>query len=164
MMVKPTLRFMFARPERMIAMSFGAGLSPVWPGTVGALAGGALFAAMLPLPAAQKIVLYALLFLIGVWACGRAEEALGKEDHQAIVFDESWAMAVTLEFAQPHPGWWITAFLLFRFFDIVKPWPVKLGHRRMRGGWAVMMDDALAAAYAVIALLILAALWSAVGG
>ncbi len=139
----------------MMALGFGSGLSPFWPGTVGSLLGFPLFYLVSQLPEISQWLLYAVLFVIGVWICQKTGDALGKQDHGAIVWDEIWAMAVTLMFAPANVVWWLVAFALFRFFDILKPWPVAWADRRIHNGFGVMFDDALAAGYAIIVLLAL---------
>ena len=148
---------MLSRPQHIIALGFGSGLSPFWPGTVGSLVGFPLFYLISFVSFEFQWLLHAFLFALGVWACQRTGDALGEHDHGAIVWDEIWAMAVTLMFVPQNLLWWAGAFGLFRFFDIVKPWPVSWADRHVPNGFGVMFDDALAAIYAVIVLLILQA-------
>lgn len=152
---RPSLRFMLSRPHHALSLSFGAGLVPVAPGTVGALVGFPLFWALQQAAPAERAVLYAALFLVGTWACHLTGRALGFHDHPAIVWDETLAMSFVLEFTPAGYGWWAGAFLLFRLFDIVKPWPANLPDRKGNSGLSAMLDDALAGLYAVLAILIL---------
>ena len=155
--LRPDLKFLFAHPAHLIAFGFGTGLAPKAPGTVGTLLGLPLFwlvAALAPdLP--NRIALLIAAFLVGIWACGRSGRALGIADHGGMVWDEIVAFALVLMFIPAQPftpaGWlWIgLAFALFRLFDILKPWPIRLADRRLKGGFGVMFDDLLAAGYAI---------------
>jgi phosphatidylglycerophosphatase A len=100
--------------------------------------------------------LLALAFLLGVYVCGWCSEKLGTEDPGAIVWDEMVAYWLTVAFLPPAWGWWLAAFLLFRAFDILKPWPIRQLEKHLSGGLGIMFDDVLAALYAM-AILALAA-------
>jgi phosphatidylglycerophosphatase A len=153
--MKPSMKFMLSRPQHMVSLSLGAGLSPHWPGTVGALVGIPLHFLLLPLGAVGQAIVLIALFAVGVWVCGATGTALGEPDHGAIVWDETWGMAAALALTPPGWFWIVVAFLLFRFFDIVKPWPINLVNDHLLNGFGVMFDDALAA-LATIAVLVLA--------
>ena len=146
----PRLSTMFARPHQLLALVFGIGTLPVWPGTVGTVAGFALFAALQPLPAGARAAVYLALLIAGSRAVLRTGEDLGAPDHNGIVFDETIAMSLVLEFVVPGAIEWICAFALFRLFDVWKPWPIHLVHRTGRGGFMVILDDLLAGFYAVV--------------
>jgi phosphatidylglycerophosphatase A len=149
--------FLLARPAHVVALGFGAGLAPVAPGTFGTLV--ALPIAWL-LQASGSDAVYlavtALLFVAGVFAADVTARDLGVADHGAIVIDEIVAFLVVLFFT---PRTWLAqagAFALFRLFDIVKPPPIREVDARMKGGFGVMLDDLLAAAYALLVLAIVA--------
>lgn len=151
---RPDLKFLFAHPAHLVAFGFGSGLAPKAPGTVGTLLGWPLFwliAAAAP-DLANRIVLVIAAFLFGVWACARAGRALGVADHGGIVWDEIVAFALVLLFTPAGWPWAVAAFALFRLFDILKPWPIRLADRRLKNGFGVMFDDLLAAGYAIAAL------------
>ncbi len=135
-------------PVCFLAFGFGSGLAPKAPGTFGTLAAVPLYllASSLPLPA--YLVLTLLMFLAGVWLCGRCEQALGVQDHSGIVWDEFVGLFIALAAAPPAPGAIIAGFLLFRLFDVIKPWPIAWFDRRVHGGFGVMLDDVLAGLYA----------------
>jgi phosphatidylglycerophosphatase A len=135
-------------PSCALALSFGAGLSPWTPGSVGALVAFPLFAVLQLAP--LWIVAAALLafLVLGCIACGRASHILGKQDHSAIVWDETFGMLLVLLCVPAGPWWWALAFVAFRFFDIVKPWPVRYADVYASGGVAIMLDDILATIYA----------------
>ena len=149
--LRPDLKFLFAHPAHLIAFGFGSGLAPKAPGTVGTLLGWPLFwliVAVAPdLP--NQLILLIAGFLLGVWACGKTGRALGVADHGGMVWDEIVAFALVLLFTPPGWLWAGMAFLLFRFFDIIKPWPIRLADRHLKNGFGVMFDDLLAAGYAL---------------
>jgi phosphatidylglycerophosphatase A len=157
----PALRFLFSHPAHFLALGFGAGLSPVAPGTFGTLVA-------LPLAAALRIYandaaylgVVVIAFAVGVWAAGRTGRDLGVGDHGAIVWDEVVAFLLVLFFVGADPIREAFAFLLFRLFDIVKPPPARFIDREWHGGFGVMADDIVAAFYALLAL----ALWQRVIG
>jgi len=152
----PTLRFLFAHPAHFLALGFGAGLAPVAPGTFGTLVALPL-AALLRAFAPDSVYLIAVViaFAVGVWAAGRTGRDLGVGDHGAIVWDEVVAFLLVLYFVGSDPIREAFAFLLFRFFDIVKPPPANFIDRHWHGGFGVMADDIVAAFYALLVL----ALW-----
>lgn len=94
----------------------------------------------------------ALLFLLGIPICTRTGRALGVSDHGSIVWDEIVAFMLVLEFTPLSWHWWLAAFILFRLFDIWKPFPIRQFDVRLKGGFGVMFDDLLAAGYAILAL------------
>lgn len=138
-----------ARPEHVVALSFGAGLSPVWPGAAGTLVGFVLFAALGALPLAMKVAVYSVAVLGGAWCCHVTGNALGEQDHKSISWDETVAMSLVLELVPAQWPVWIAGFLLFRLFDVVKPWPINRIHNAPPNGLWVMVDDLGAAIYAV---------------
>lgn len=142
---------MLAAPHQLVALVFGLGLSRFWPGTLGTLAGFGLYAALLPLSPLWRAAVFFLLIVLGSWASQRTGEDLGKQDHNSIVIDETIGMGLALQFVAPDALVLVAAFLLFRLFDVWKPWPVYLAHRNFEGGFFVVLDDVLAAVYAGLA-------------
>jgi len=141
---RPPVRFDRRRAHHWLAFGFGSGLLPGAPGTWGTLAALPLYLLLAPLPPAYYLALIAAMFLLGVWACGRAGRELGMHDHPAIVWDEvvGYLLAMT---AVPLDWRWVLAgFALFRLFDILKPWPIRWLDRRVGGGLGVMLDDVAA--------------------
>jgi len=144
---------MRAKLSRVIALGFGSGLSPLAPGTVGTLwAWLAWLVISLWVTPLQMLAVCAAGFVIGVWACGRTAEALGVADHGSIVWDEIVAFWLVLAFVPGGFGAQFAAFVLFRFFDIVKPPPIRYVDRTIEGGFGVMLDDLLAAFYTLLAI------------
>ena len=153
-MTKPlTWKFILSKPVYFIAFGFGVGLSPIAPGTFGTLPGYLLYfvlASFFPWTAVLIVLIF--LFFVGSWWCDIAGKAIGEVDHKGIVWDEIISMALVLSFTPGTPFWWIVAFLFFRFFDIIKPWPIYLADRKIKNGFGVMFDDLLAAGYAIVSI------------
>lgn len=124
---------------------------PKAPGTWGSLA--AVVAApwlFLPLPLWGRIVALAAIFAVGIWACSRAEIVLGKKDPGCVIIDELFGQWLALLCFTALPLWYLgLAFVLFRFFDIFKPWPVRWAETAFPGGLGVMVDDGMAGLYAL---------------
>lgn len=140
-------------PWQFLASGFGAGLSPIAPGTMGTLVAvplWAIFASFLPLWGYLLLIIIASI--IGITICQKASDELGVHDHGGIVWDEFVGLWITMLFA---PVSWTSAilgFLLFRFFDVLKPWPIKAIDEKVSGGFGIMFDDIIAGIFALIAL------------
>jgi len=151
-----------------IATFGGTGLFPIASGTVGAAACLALYAALVFAGAshatlvATQVAGAIVLFAAGVWACSETEAIYGKDGGEMVV-DEAMGMLVSVALIAPTIPNLIGAFLLFRLFDIVKPWPAGRCER-IRGGWGVMLDDLVAGVYANVALRAANAAWAALRG
>jgi len=151
--VKPDWRLLFSHPAHFFSLGFGSGLMPKGPGTAGTLVAFPLYWYLAPrLNDYNFILLLVAAFVIGVWICDKTGRALGVEDHGGIVWDEIVAFLLVLFFTPDGIAWQILAFVLFRFFDIVKPQPIRHFDRNLHGGLGVMFDDILAAAYALLCL------------
>lgn len=150
------LRFVYAHPAHCIAFAGGVGLIPSAPGTFGTLLGFLLYAslAFLANEVTQAIV-FVVFFFIGARACETTGRALGVSDHGGMVWDETVAFLLVLFFTPAGWLWQISAFALFRFFDIVKPPPIRHFDRTLKNGFGVMFDDLLAAGYTLLALALL---------
>lgn len=151
MIKHPTVRFTFAHPARLIALGFGTGLAPVAPGTFGTLLAFPIYMLLDRwLDPLALLVLIAAFFAIGVWACARTGRDLGVADHGAMNWDEVVAMMLILLIIPAGWEWWAFAFFAFRFFDVVKPPPIRHIDRTMKGGLGVMFDDIVAAFYTLL--------------
>ncbi|CAG0953667.1 phosphatidylglycerophosphatase A [Methylophilaceae bacterium] len=148
----PDWKFLLRNPAHFFALGFGAGLSWIAPGTLGTLVALPLFALLMQAPELVHYTTIAVLFVLGIPLCGIAGASLGVPDHGSIVWDEIVAMLLVLEFTPLAWQWWVAAFLLFRLFDIWKPFPIRQFDARLKGGFGVMFDDLLAAVYAIAAL------------
>jgi phosphatidylglycerophosphatase A len=146
---RPTPRFAFSHPAHAVALGFGAGLAPYAPGTVGTLVAWPLGWAVSPVLLVAAI---APLFLLGIWACSVTGRDLGVADHRSMVWDEIVAFLLVLAIVPRTLGWQAAAFVLFRFFDIAKPPPIRALERRYHGGFGVMVDDLMAAGYTLLVL------------
>jgi len=135
-----------------LSLGFGTGLAPKAPGTFGTLAGIPLYWLLQPLPLAGYLAVTLLLGLLGIWLCGHTARALGVHDHGGIVWDEIVGLLITLIAVPPDWRWLLAGFLLFRLFDILKPWPIRWLDRRVGGGFGIMIDDVLAGLFALICL------------
>lgn len=144
---------MLRHPAHLVALGFGAGLVPVAPGTAGTLVALPIYWLIVGwLDPPGYLAVLAALFLLGVWACERTGRALGAADHPAMVWDEVVAFLAVLFFAPATLAWQAGAFLLFRFFDIVKPPPIRHVDRTVKNGFGAMLDDALAALYTMLVI------------
>ena len=156
--MRPTREFLLKHPAHFLALGFGAGLAAKAPGTWGTLVALPFFFLAHSLGGQIAALLAAaIFFVVGIWAAGVTGRALGVSDHGGIVVDEIAAFLLVLAFV-PAPVNIVgiaVAFLLFRLFDIVKPWPVNVADRLIKGGFGVMFDDVLAAIYAIIGLWLL---------
>ena len=130
-------------------MGFGVGLIRIVPGTFGTLAAIPIYWALALVAPPLVIALLSIpLFFVGVWACDRTGRDLGVEDHNAMVFDEIVAFLPLAAVSSASLVLQAIAFVLFRLFDIWKPFPIRELERRVRGGLGVMIDDVAAAMYA----------------
>jgi phosphatidylglycerophosphatase A len=146
-------------PAHFIAFGFGSGLAPKAPGTVGTLVAIPLYLLLVQLPWAGYMGAVLGSILLGIWACGVSARKLGVHDHNGIVWDEFAGFLLTMALMAPVLANVIAGFLLFRFFDIVKPWPIRWLDGHVHGGVGIMADDLLAAVYAALCLLLLARIW-----
>jgi phosphatidylglycerophosphatase A len=139
----------------------GAGYFPLAPGTAGSLVGVALVVGLARLPLGRAALIAVLaaaslaIFALGVWAAGEAEEFFGRTDPGQVVVDEVVGQMLTF-LLLPHATWkWLLAgFLLFRVFDIVKPFPARQAERISRG-WGIMLDDVVAGLYGMAVLAVI---------
>jgi len=159
--LQPTWQFMLAHPAHILALGFGSGLSRIMPGTVGTLFGWLCFHAFTTRwPEFFTPLTWGILivggFIIGVWACDITGRHMGVADHGAMVWDEIIAIWLVLVMISPADfRAQCLAFILFRFFDMVKPPPIRNIERRFKGGFGVMIDDILAAFFALLVIAII---------
>lgn len=140
----------WGNPVHLLAFGLGSGAFPLAPGTMGTLAAVPLYLLIRPLPDWAYLLLVIFLFLLGVWLCGTTSRDLGMHDHGGIVWDEWVGFLFTLWLAPPGWGWVLAGFLLFRLFDILKPWPIGWLDRRVSGGLGIMLDDLVAGLFAFL--------------
>ncbi len=151
--LKPDWRLLLSHPAHFFSLGFGSGLVPKGPGTAGTLVAFPLYWLLAPLMNDYLFLIFLIAaFFVGVKICDKTGRTLGVEDHGGIVWDEIVAFMLVLFFTPVGIYWQILAFVLFRFFDIVKPQPIKYFDKNMHGGMGVMFDDLLAAGYALLCL------------
>jgi phosphatidylglycerophosphatase A len=135
-------------PVHFLALGFGTGLSPWAPGTVGTALAVPLAWLMLSWPMPWRIATVAVLVVGGIFVCALSAKRLGVHDHPAIVLDEIAAFLALASTLPRHAAWLASALILFRFFDIAKPWPIREIDHSLSGGLGIMLDDLMAALYA----------------
>ena len=140
---------MLANPAHLLSLGLGSGLSPVAPGTCGTLVAIPIYLVVAGMTLHWYLLFVSLAFCLGVWICGYTSKALGTHDHGGIVWDEFVGFWVTMIAIPPAWQWILAGFVLFRIFDILKPWPVGLADKRLGGGLGIMTDDLLAGLYAL---------------
>jgi len=157
---RPKASVVLGSPVHLLAFGFGTGLTPKGPGTAGTLVGIPLFVAMMPLPLPAFGAVLLALSLFGCWLCGESARRLGVHDYGGIVFDEIVGYVIAAApllpvFALNRHGLaagLAAAFVLFRIFDIWKPWPIRVLDDRLHGGVGIMVDDLVAGLFAAAAL------------
>ncbi len=156
-MIKPELkRLSWRNPLHWLATGFGSGLAPVAPGTFGTLAAVPCYYLVSGWPLWAYLGLLLIGSVAGVWICQSATDAIGQEDHGGIVWDEFMGYGITMIAAPAGWPWLLAGFLLFRLFDILKPWPIGWVDRQVRGGLGIMLDDLLAGGMAWLCMQALA--------
>lgn len=142
-------------PAGWLATGFGSGLSPWAPGTAGSAVAVVLWLAFLQAGPSIPVQVLAVALAIGpcVLAAGWAARRLGRKDPGCVVSDELAGQWLALLAAPPAWPWWLAAFVLFRLFDIAKPWPMP-ALERLPGGLGIVLDDLAAGAYAAALLLV----------
>jgi phosphatidylglycerophosphatase A len=139
-------------PIHFLAFGFGSGAMPVAPGTFGTLAAVPIYWFMQPLSLWAYLAVVLAVCVVGVWLCDVTSRDLGVHDHGGIVWDEIAGYLITMIAAPSGWQWMLVGFVLFRIFDIIKPWPIGWADRRVQGGLGIMLDDVLAAVYALAIL------------
>jgi phosphatidylglycerophosphatase A len=148
-------RAVLGHPAGWMASGFGSGLSPYAPGTAGSAAALIPWLGLRELPMPVVVLVIVVAFVVGVWASNVVIERLRISDPGVIVWDEfvgQWITLLPLLIWPAHWVWMLAGFFLFRLFDVWKPWPCSWADRRVKGGFGVMLDDALAGVYAGVVL------------
>ncbi|HEV3105612.1 MAG TPA: phosphatidylglycerophosphatase A [Trinickia sp.] len=154
---RASARFMLSHPLHLISLGFGSGLSPIMPGTVGTLFAWGSFAALAGrLTVVEWAMLIAVGFIAGIFITGFTAAKLGMDDPSPVVWDEIVAFWLVLLFVTPETfTGQLWAFVVFRFFDMVKPPPIRYFDRHVKGGFGIMLDDLIAAFFTLLVI----ALW-----
>ena len=150
-------KVVFGSPAGFLAFGFGSGLSPFAPGTAGTLVAIPFTFLLKSLGTTGFWIALVLLFLLGVKLCTHVSQKLGVHDHGGIVWDEMVGYWLAVAFVPLDWQWLLAAFLLFRFFDIFKPWPIRQIDKKISGGFGIMVDDVVAGLFTLILLAVLQA-------
>ncbi len=136
--------FNLLKPVQFLALGFGSGLAPKAPGTFGTLMAIPLFLCISGFTAIGYGIIVVLMSIAGIYLCEKAAKEIGVHDHPAIVWDEFVGFLITMFMV---PVSWqsvVSGFILFRLFDIFKPWPISVADKKLSGGFGIMFDDILA--------------------
>jgi phosphatidylglycerophosphatase A len=139
-------------PVHFLAFGFGSGLSPVAPGTAGTLMAVPIVLAVMQFGLLVHCIFACLATVAGVYLCGESARRLQVHDHGGIVWDEICGYTVTMLAAPPRWYWLVAGFVLFRFFDIVKPSPIREADHSLTGGLGIMLDDIIAGVFSAMVL------------
>lgn len=142
-------------PCGFLSLGFGSGLVPVAPGTAGTLAAIPVYLLLQDLTPVVYVAVVSVAFIAGIPLCAWTARRLGVHDHPAIVWDEIVGYLVTMVAAPAGWQWIVAGLVLFRLFDIAKPWPISWLDRRITGGLGIMLDDLLAGIFAAAVLQLL---------
>lgn len=149
------IQFKLSNPVHFLALGFGAGLIKPAPGTWGTLVAVPVYLLLVIILPASIVAYFTtvlLSFIVGVYLCGQTARDVGVPDHGAIVWDEIVGFLITMSVVSPTWQNIVIGFVLFRIFDILKPWPIKLLDTHVHGGFGIMIDDVLAGIFAWIIL------------
>lgn len=148
---KPAPDFLH-HPVQFLAFGFGSGLVPRAPGTAGTLLAIPLYLLVCDWSLLHYSIFVLICALLGIWICGAASKQLQVHDHPGIVWDEFVGYWITMWAIPADWVWIIAGFLVFRVYDIVKPWPVSVLDKKVGGGLGIMIDDVLAGIMACLTL------------
>ncbi|WP_105903048.1 phosphatidylglycerophosphatase A [Vibrio gangliei] len=163
--INPLSRIKLSNPWHLLAVGFGSGLSKFVPGTMGTLASIPFYLLLVQLPSLVYCTLVIVAALLGIVICQKTSDDMMVHDHGAIVWDEFVGFWITMSVVPfmglPIYDWHIIAigFVLFRIFDMVKPWPISVLDRKVHGGFGIMVDDLLAGVMAAVALWLVLVYW-----
>lgn len=143
------------QPVHLLAFGFGAGLSPKAPGTCGTLIAVPIVLGVMHFGWTAHLLFTIAACVAGIYICGESARRIGVHDHPGIVWDEIAGFAVTMLAARALWYWVLCGFVLFRLFDIVKPWPIREVDHSLGGGLGIMLDDIIAGIFAALVLLAL---------
>lgn len=148
----------FEKFVKIVAVGFGSGLSPLAPGTVGTLVGIPLFLLFATFSRPLYLLSVTALFFLAVFVSQEAEKLFRERDPSRVVIDEVVGFLVTMFLVAPTTAHILLGFLLFRLFDITKPFPIRACERRLPGGYGIVGDDVVAGVYANVVLQLIIAL------
>jgi len=139
-------------PIHLLALGFGSGAAPKAPGTWGTLAAVLIYWPLSQLSPDHYLLMLLVTSVMGIYICGQTARDLGVHDHDSIVWDEFVGFWITMFAAPVGWVWVVVGFVLFRFFDIIKPWPISWIDKKITGGFGIMLDDVIAGVMAALVL------------
>ena len=139
-------------PIHLLAFGFGSGAAPKAPGTWGTLAAVLIYWPLSQLSPEHYLLMLLVTSVMGIYICGQTARDLGVHDHGSIVWDEFVGFWITMFAAPVGSVWVVVGFVLFRFFDIIKPWPISWIDKKITGGFGIMLDDVIAGVMAAVVL------------
>lgn len=145
-------------PWYFIAFGLGSGTMPFAPGTFGTLLAIPFYLLIQPLPLIPYLVVVALFIIFSSLICQRVSKEMGVHDHPGITIDEFAGFFVTMIGAPFGWAWVLTGFVLFRIFDVIKPWPIRFFDENVKGGFGIVLDDVIAGLFGMIVIQIFARL------
>ena len=145
-------------PIHLLALGFGSGAAPKAPGTCGTLVAVLIYWPLSQLSPEHYLLMLLVTSVMGIYICGQTAKDLGVHDHGSIVWDEFVGFWITMFAAPVGWVWVVVGFVLFRFFDIIKPWPISWIDKNLSGGWGIMLDDIAAGAAASLTIFMLMSL------
>lgn len=154
--VPPVPESIWKNPWHFIAFGFGTGAIPVAPGTFGTLIAIPFYLYLETYSNTTYLVMTIIIAIFSMWLCEKVSREINIEDHQGMCIDEIVGYLVTMINAPYGLGWIVLGFVLFRIFDIWKPWPIKQIDSQVKGGIGMILDDILAGVYSLIIIQILA--------
>jgi len=146
---KKKSEFTLTNPIQFLALGFGSGLAPKAPGTFGTLAAIPVLLLLSFLTPSMYAFVVFVMAIAGIYICGKTAEDVGVQDHGAIVWDEFVGFFITMFMVPLNLTTIIVGFLLFRVFDILKPWPISFVDKNIHGGFGIMFDDVLAGLFSL---------------
>ena len=150
--INPSVKECLTNPIHGLAFGLGSGLAPFAPGTFGTLVAIPFYLLLQPLSLSVYLGVLLLLIVVSIYICGESARQLKTHDHSGIVLDEICGYLVTMIWVPDSWLWLVLGFLLFRLFDIWKPWPIGLVDRKVQGGLGIVIDDVLAGVFSAICL------------
>lgn len=150
--IPPVPKAVWRNPLYFIAFGFGSGAAPFAPGTFGTLMAIPFYLLLSTLPLTAYITLVIVFIIAASWLCDYISHATDTHDHPGMCIDEFAGFFVTMTAAPAGWIWILVGFLLFRLFDILKPWPISYADANIHGGFGMVFDDVLAGIYAAIIL------------
>ncbi|PAJ74861.1 phosphatidylglycerophosphatase A [Pseudoalteromonas sp. NBT06-2] len=145
-------QFNLKKPHQFLALGFGLGLAPKAPGTFGTFAALPFIFLTVQYGIVIQLITALVISIVGIWLCGKTADDVGVHDHGAIVWDEVAGYYITMIGAVINWQTLLVGFVLFRFFDIVKPGPIRWLDKKVSGGFGIMIDDVLAGIFSLICL------------